>query len=110
MSEAASFALSLIVIVLYILLIAGSIFLYLYIQKWWIEWRKRRKILTLLQGEQIDALLERSPFQIGHAQGDNGYRISDSRIEHAIVHFAATTLDAQLWVVEQEADSGKNNE
>ena len=104
MSEAASLLFSVFVMLLYILLFSGSILLYINLRNWWVKRQKKQQTLRNLNGEPLESFLERSPFKIDHAQGDNGYRISDSQKDHKIVHFTTTILDAQLWIVEQGAN------
>jgi hypothetical protein len=104
MSEAASLLSSVFVMLLYILLFAGNILLFIILRNWGVKQQKQQQISRNLNGEPLESFLERSPFKIDHAQGDNGYRISDSQKDHEIVHFATTILDAQLWIVEQEAN------
>jgi len=82
----------------------GEYFAFHYSAELGVKRRKQQQILRNLNGEPLESFLERSPFKIDHAQGDNGYRISDSQKDHEIVHFATTILDAQLWIVEQEAN------
>jgi hypothetical protein len=103
MSELASLASTVFGILLYLFLISAFILLFLYIRLSWTKRRKRKKILVLLQDQHLDSFLENSPYKIGHAQGESGYRITDSRKEHEIVQFAATEMDAQLWIAEQSS-------
>ena len=75
----------------------------------WIEakhkfkiWRKRKKLAKLLGTRSLDQVLDDSPYDFAHFQGENEYRIYDKRLQDGFIGFAATPLDAQLWIVEKE--------
>ena len=62
-------------------------------------WQKERKLTKLLGARALEQVLAESPYDFGHFQGEDGYRIYDKRVQDGFVGFAATPLDAHLWIV-----------
>lgn len=66
----------------------------------WIPHKKQKKLNKLLAGRPLAQILSEAPYEFGHFQGEDGYRIWDKRMKNKFLHFAPTELDAHLWIVE----------
>ena len=53
---------------------------------------KGKEAQKLLGARALDQILADSPYEFGHFQGEDGYRIFDERSDEAFVGFAATPL------------------
>ena len=64
--------------------------------------RRRRRLAAALRarGLTLEALLEGAPYEYVHVQGEDGFRIYDTRTD-AVVAFASTRQGAELWIAER---------
>ncbi len=63
--------------------------------------KKENKLKQLLAGRNLDDVLAQSPYDFGHFQGEDGYRIYDTRIKDGFIGFASTRLDAHIFILEK---------
>ena len=69
---------------------------------------KQKRLNKLLNGRTVEDVLAEAPYDYGHFQGDEGYRIWDKRGEkNEFAAFANSTLDAELWIVEKYLSENK---
>lgn len=62
--------------------------------------RRFAKILADLD-MSIEEVLEKSPYGYSHWQGEDGYRIFDTRFKEKYVGFSYTSFNAELWILER---------
>ena len=92
---------------LYLLACAGLILGYDWAKRRWRQWRMEREMVRLLanaslpNGRSLATLLANAPYGYDHFQGEDGYRIWDSRQPNTFVAHAATPFEAELWIVRQ---------
>ena len=65
------------------------------------RYRRQRRLQQLLAGRPKEAVLQEAPYAFGWFQGEDGYRIWDKRETTSFVHFAGSTEDAELWIIER---------
>ena len=88
------------------LLIAGTIWLvllgpvvYRWLKRWLAVQQRERAIQTKLAGRSAKTLIADSPFEYGHWQGEDGYRIMDNRREPPFIGFASSVEDAEAQIL-----------
>lgn len=67
---------------------------------WWERQRRRKREAALLAWARRE-ILARAPYGYGHFQGEDGYRIWDTRLDPGFVGFSPTTEGAEDWIIEQ---------
>lgn len=77
-------------------------------RKWKVR-QKEVKLSEMLAGQSLEDVLAEAPYGYAHFQGEDGYRIYDWRNRDSPVGFAASTLDAHLWIVEHYLASFEKN-
>ncbi|MCA9997304.1 MAG: hypothetical protein KDE56_16210 [Anaerolineales bacterium] len=98
--------------ILYLLAWAGLILGYDWGKRRWRQWRMEREMARLLannslpNGRSLSTLLAHAPYRYDHFQGEDGYRIWDSRQPNTFVGHAATPFEAELWIVRQLVAEG----
>jgi hypothetical protein len=89
---------------LYLLVFVGLFSLYYFLRDRLRLRRKQRRLEQLLQGRDLKAAIEDSPYIYGSAQGEDSLRITVKDKGPAPVAWATTELDAHIWILEQEAE------
>jgi hypothetical protein len=76
-------------------------------RKWGLR-QKERKQERLLGGRNLEDVLAEAPYKFAHFQGEDGYRLYDTRQKEDFLGFVYTSLDAHLWIVERYLDESKD--
>lgn len=67
----------------------------------WQQWQRRRKREAAMLAWARREIMARAPYGYGHFQGEDGYRIWDTRLDSGFVGFSPTTELAENWIIEQ---------
>ncbi len=63
--------------------------------------KKEQRLAELLDGQELNDILEASPYKLSRGQGDNWYGIYDKELGRNKLGSAQYRLDAELWIVEK---------
>jgi hypothetical protein len=70
----------------------------------WLAQRKKERRLgraLAILSMSLEEVLAEAPYQYGHWQGEDGYRIFDTRVKDGYIDFVSSESDAELWIVER---------
>ena len=81
----------------------GGWFLAREINRGHVQRKKRRRLARALAklSMSLEEVLAEAPYQYGHWQGEDGYRIFDTRVKDRYIGFVSSESDAELWIVER---------
>ena len=88
-----------------ILIALTSILLITELNSWF---RKRRAQANFIKNlaklsMSLEEVLEEAPYEYANAQGEDIYRIYDTRLKNVCVDFAYSKKDAEMWIVNRYA-------
>ena len=83
------------------LIIGGIGFMYVYLQGAWNDFFYRQRLQELLGNMTLEEVLEKSPYEYGHFQGEDGYRIWLKDTLDGFVGFGMSERAVHMWIVEQ---------
>ena len=83
------------------LVIGGVFAVCIYIQDAWNNFLYRQRLQQLLDDMTLEEVLEKSPYEYGHFQGEDGYRIWLKDTLDDFVKFNMSEQTAHMWIVEQ---------
>ena len=71
------------------------------IKQRYLQYRYDRRMQQLLNGRSLAEVLAEAPYGYGHWQGEDGYRVYDTRIKEGYIGMTMTKQEAEMMIVER---------